>query len=75
MLSTHPKIYGYPVGQHPYALNLMKGILNNRPPKPRYSYRRDVLQVTEYIENGQQFFPIVKTTISQAGYLTGDHLS
>ena len=48
--STHPKIDGYPVGQHPYVLNLMKGILNNRPPKPRYSYTWDVRQVTEYIE-------------------------
>ena len=40
--STHPKIDGYPVGQHPHVLNFMKGILNNRPPKPRYSYRWDV---------------------------------
>ena len=48
--STHPNIDGYPVGQHPYVLNLMKGILNNRPPKPRYSYTWDVRQVTEYIE-------------------------
>ena len=38
------------MGQHPYVLNLMKGILNNRPPKPRYSYTWDVRQVTEYIE-------------------------
>ena len=38
------------MGQHPYVLNLMKGILNNRPPKPRYSYRWDIRQVTEYIE-------------------------
>ena len=28
----------------------MKGILNNRPPKSRYSYTRDVRQATEYIE-------------------------
>ena len=48
--STHPKIDGYPVGQHPYVLNLMKGILNIRPPKPQYSYTWDVRQVTEYVE-------------------------
>ena len=38
------------MGQHPYVLNLMKGIINNRPPKPGYSYTWDVHQVTEYIE-------------------------
>ena len=48
--STHPKIDGYAVGQHPYVLNLMKGILNNRPPKPRYSYTWDVRQVTAYMK-------------------------
>jgi hypothetical protein len=48
--STHPKIDGYAVGQHPYVLNLMKGILNNRPPKPRYSYTWDVRQVTEHMK-------------------------
>jgi hypothetical protein len=47
---THPKIDGYAVGQHPYVLNLMKGILNNRPPKPRYSYTWDVHQVTEHMK-------------------------
>ena len=34
----HPKIDGYPVGQHPLAVQLLKGILNLRPPKPRYIY-------------------------------------
>ena len=50
--STHPKIDGYAVGQHPYVLNLMKGILNNRPPKPRYSYiyMGPVRQVTEHMK-------------------------
>ena len=48
--STHPQIDGYPVGQHPYIINLMKGILNNRPPKPRYSYTWDVRAVTGYIK-------------------------
>ena len=48
--STHPKIDGYAVGQHPYVLNVMKGILNNRPPKPQYSYTWDVRQVTKYMK-------------------------
>ena len=30
--STHPKIDGYAVGQHPYVVKLMKGILNNYLP-------------------------------------------
>jgi hypothetical protein len=33
--STHPRIDGYLVGQHPYVVILMRGVLNNRPPKPR----------------------------------------
>ena len=36
--SCHPKIDGYPVGQHPLVVQLLKGILNMRPPKPRYTY-------------------------------------
>ena len=36
--SAHPKIDGYAVRQHPYVVKLMKGILNNRPPKPRHTY-------------------------------------
>ena len=36
---TLPKIDGYSVGQHPYVVNILRGIniLNERPPKPRYS--------------------------------------
>ena len=48
--STLPRVDGYPVGQHPYVLNLMKGILNNRPPKPRYTYTWDVHTVTHYLK-------------------------
>ena len=32
----HPKIDGYSVGQHPYITRLLRGALNQRPPKPRY---------------------------------------
>ena len=31
---THPKIDGYPVGQHPYVVNLLRGILNQHPQNP-----------------------------------------
>ena len=30
------------MGQHPYVVSLLKGILNKRPPKPRYSQTWDV---------------------------------
>ena len=36
--------------RHPYVVKLMKGILNNRPPKPRYSYTWDVHLVTEHMK-------------------------
>ena len=32
----HPKIEGFPVGQHPLVCNLLAGIFNERPPQPRY---------------------------------------
>ena len=34
IFSTHPKIDGYSVGQHPYVTRLLGGVLNKRPPKP-----------------------------------------
>ena len=34
---THDKCEGFPIGQHPMATRLMKGIYNERPPKPRYT--------------------------------------
>ena len=39
---TLPNIDGYSVGQHPYVVNILRGILNERPPKPRYSQTWDV---------------------------------
>ncbi|KAL9964636.1 hypothetical protein ACROYT_G028306 [Oculina patagonica] len=47
--STHPKIDGYPVGQHPYVTRLLKGALNKRPPKPRYSHTWNVDIMVKYI--------------------------
>ena len=35
--ANHPKIDGFAVRQHPYVVNILRGILNERPPKPRYS--------------------------------------
>ena len=46
--SCHAKIDGYPVGQHPLVVQLLKGMLNMRPPKPRYTHTWDVHLVTKY---------------------------
>ena len=49
--SCHPKIDGYPVGQHPMVVQLLKGMLNMRPPKPRYTHTWDVHLVTKYLDS------------------------
>lgn len=49
IFTTHTKIDGLPVGQHPLVVQLLKGMLNNRPPKPRYTHTSDVATVTKYI--------------------------
>ena len=50
--SIHPWIEGKPVGQHPLVTRLMRGIANERPPKPRYSTTWDVSKVTTYLVAG-----------------------
>ena len=47
--STHPKIDGFSVGQHPYVTRLLKGALNKRPPKPRYSHTWNVDVMIKYM--------------------------
>ena len=47
--TTHAKLDGLPVGQHPLVIQLLKGMFNNRPPKPRYSHTWDVTSVTKYL--------------------------
>lgn len=47
--STHPKIDGFSVGQHPYVTRLLKGVLNKRPPKPRYSHTWNVDVMIKYM--------------------------
>ena len=46
---THSRIDNFLVGQHPHVTKLMQGILNSRPPKPRYSYTWDVKKVTAHL--------------------------
>ena len=47
--STHPAIDGYHVGQHPYVTRLLRGALNSRPPKPRYTHTWNVDVMVKYI--------------------------
>ena len=47
--SIHPWIEGKPVGQHPLVTRLMKGIANERLPKPRYTTTWDVAKVTTHL--------------------------
>lgn len=47
--STHPKLDGFSVGQHPYVNRLLKGALNKRPPKPRYSHTWNVDVMIKYM--------------------------
>ena len=47
--TTHAKLDGLPVGQHPLVIQLLKGMFNNRPPKPRYSHTWDVTYVTKFL--------------------------
>lgn len=49
--SYHAKIDGYPVSQHPLVVQLLKGMLNMRPPKPRYTHTWDVPLVTKYLDS------------------------
>ena len=38
------------VGQHPLVIQLLKRMLNIRPPKPRYTHTWDVHLVTKYLD-------------------------
>ena len=42
---------GFPVGQHPLVVRLMKGIQNSRPAMPRYQHCWDINQVLDYIKS------------------------
>ena len=43
-----PPIDGFPVGQHPLVVRLLKGVQNLRPALPRYQYSWDVDKVLNY---------------------------
>ena len=46
-----PPMEGFPVGQHPLVVRLMKGIQNSRPAMPCYQQCWDINQVLDYIKS------------------------
>ena len=55
-----PPMEGFPVGQHPLVVRLLKGILNLRPAMPRYQQSWDVNVSLDYMRSlpGNQVFPL-----------------
>ena len=47
--TSHAKLNGLPAGQNPLVIQLLKGMFNNRPPKPSYSHTWEVRSVTSYL--------------------------
>jgi len=47
--STHERVDGLPVRQHPTIVRVLKGAYNKRPPLPKYSTTWEVSKVTSYI--------------------------
>ena len=45
----HDKVDNQPVGKHPKVCNLMTGVFNRNPPKPRYVFIWDIEQVLTFI--------------------------
>ena len=46
----HDKVGNQPVGKHPKVCNLMTGVFNRNPPKPRYVFILDIEQVLTFIK-------------------------
>ena len=55
-----PPMEGFPVGQHPLVVRLLKGILNLRPAMPRYQESWDVNIALDYMRSlpGNQLLPL-----------------
>ena len=48
---SHHPIEGLKVGKHPHVCELMKGVGNLKPPKPKYEKIWDVSQVLDYLKS------------------------
>ena len=55
-----PPMEGFPVGQHPLVVRLLKGILNPRPAMPRYQQSWDVNVALDNMRSlpGNQLLPL-----------------
>ena len=67
MSSCHPKIDGHTVGQHPLIFQLLKGLLNMRPPKPKYTHTWDVHLLTKYLDCLGKQATVLKAPLNQIG--------
>ena len=47
--TSHAKLNGLPEGQNPLVIQLVRGMFNNRPPKPRYSHTGEVSLMTTHL--------------------------
>ena len=48
--STHDRVDGVAIGQHPLVCRLLTGVFNSNPPQPRYTSTWDVNVVIEYLK-------------------------
>ena len=58
--SVHEKVEGHNVGQHPLVTRILKGVLHDSPPLPRYSGTWNVQTVLNYLEGleGNKSLPL-----------------
>ena len=70
MLSTvHPPIEGHKVGQHPYIIQLLKGVFNSRPPTVKLIHEWDLLKVLNALQK-HPFEPLHKASLKIITYKT-----
>ena len=60
-----PPIEGFPVGQHPLVVRLLKGILNLRPALPRYEQAWDVNVALDFLRSLPTNEALPLSTLSQ----------
>jgi len=57
-----PCIDGHKVGQHPYVIQLLKGVFNSRPPQVRLVPEWDLLKVLEALQK-KPFEPLIQAPL------------
>ena len=46
----HEHVDNKPLGQHPDARALLKGVFNQRPPQPRYLFIWDIQTISDFVK-------------------------